>query len=112
MQAALLLAASVIPAPQPPTAEQAIERQRSVVREVVRYPCGRAQTPEEIVVCGRDNSGVPARRADTDGVFDPEWVPPEEGPWFSWNRGPLSITCCAVRGGQGTGAGLGLRLRF
>jgi hypothetical protein len=109
--AALLLAASVIPAPPPPTAEQAIERQRSVVREVVRFPCGRAATPEEIVVCGQDNSGVPTRRANRDG-FDPEWVPPAEGPWFSWNRGPHSITSCAVRGDQGTGAGLGLRLRF
>jgi hypothetical protein len=111
VQALLLLAAAGLPAPPPLTAEQAIERQRSVVRDAVRYPCGRGDSEEEIVVCAEIDRSVPERRRPGDG-FDPEWEPPVEGPWFSWNRGPLSITCCAVRGGQGTGAGLGLRLRF
>jgi hypothetical protein len=106
----LLLAAQSIAAPLPPTAEQAIERQQSVVREVVRYPCGRAETPDEILVCGEADRSVPERRRAGDG-FDPEWRAPE-GPWFSWNRGPLAITCCSVRGQQGTGTGIGLRLRF
>lgn len=111
MQAALLLAVAVLPAPRPPTAEEAIERQQSLVRDVVRYPCGRSPSPEEIIVCGEADRSVPQRRRNGDG-FDPEWRPPEEGPWFSWNRGPLSVTCCSVRGGQGSGAGIGLRFRF
>jgi hypothetical protein len=113
VQAALLLAVAGLPAPAPLTADQAMERQQAAVRDVVRYPCGRAPTPEEIIVCGRTaDRGVPTRRGRRGSADFERWTAPEEGPWFSWNRGPLSVTCCSVRGGRGTGAGLGLSLRF
>jgi hypothetical protein len=111
VQALLLFAAAGIPAPPPLTADQAIERQRAVVRDAVRYPCGRIEGEEDIVVCAQPDRSVPQRRQAGES-FEPEWQPPEEGPWFSWNRGPLSLTCCAIRGSQSSGAGLGLRLRF
>ncbi len=111
MQALLLLAAAGLPAPPPPTLTEAVERQQAAVRDAVANPCGRGDSVDEIVVCGQTEQTVPERRGRG---YDPqsEFEAPVEGPWFSWNRGPLSLTCCAVRGQQGTGAGLGLRLRF
>lgn len=112
MQAFLLLSAAAIPAPPPPTPDEAIALQQAFVRDAAINPCRRAETQEEIVVCGRPDRTVPERR--TGRGYDPsrEFEAPVEGPWFSLNRGPLSITCCAVRGSQSRGAGLGLRLRF
>lgn len=111
MQPVLLLAASALPAPAPVTAEQAVERQQAVVRDVVTNPCGTAEGADEILVCGQAERSVPTRRGSG---YDPStaWTPPAEGPWFSFRRGPLTISCCSVRGGQSTGAGLGLSLRF
>jgi len=106
----LLLAAAALPAPQPVTAEQAVERQQAVVRDVVTNPCGTAEGADEILVCGQAERSVPTRRSGNDSSSG--WTPPAEGPWFSYRRGPLTISCCSVRGGQGTGAGLGLSLRF
>jgi hypothetical protein len=112
VQAALLLAAAGLPAPPALTPDQAIEQQQSAVREIVRYPCGRSPSPEEILVCGRTaEQGVPTRRGGRSIPFG-RWSAPEEGPWFSWNRGPLSVSCCSVRGGQGTAAGPSISLRF
>lgn len=111
MQAFLLLAAAGLPAPPPLTPDQAIERQQAAVRDAVRYPCGRSEDEEEIVVCAELDRSVPERRSAGDGV-EPRWQAPEQGPWFSWNRGSLSLTCCEVQGSRSNGAGVGLRLRF
>jgi hypothetical protein len=94
------------------TPEQAIDRQREVVRDVVRHPCGRPGTPEEILVCGVGDRSVPERRQGSGLRPEDEWEAPAEGPWFSWSRGPLTLSCCSVRGQQGSGAGLGLRIAF
>ncbi|HEX8194061.1 MAG TPA: hypothetical protein VF552_14295 [Allosphingosinicella sp.] len=107
----LLTAAAALPVPPPTTAEQAVERQRAIVRDAVANPCGRGDSIDEIVVCGQQDRSVPERRRPGDG-FEPSWEAPAEGPWFSFNRGPLSLTCCSVQGSRGSGAGLGLRIRF
>jgi hypothetical protein len=94
------------------TAEQAIERQRDSVLDAIS-PCRRASTEEEIVVCGQRNAGMPDLSRLPGGSRLPRsWAAPERGPWFEVRRGPLSLTCCSVEGGSGTGAGLALRLGF
>lgn len=114
----LLLTAAVttfshgIAAP-PPTPEQAVERQQAEVREAVASsPCRAGATAEEIVVCGELYSALPVR-ASRSG-YDParEFAAPVRGPWFEFRRGPLSLSCCSIDGSGGSGAGVGLRLRF
>jgi hypothetical protein len=97
----------------PPTPEQAVARQQAEVREAVdSSPCRAGATAEEIVVCGALYSALPTR-ASRSG-YDParEFAAPVRGPWFEFRRGPLSLSCCSIDGTSGTGAGLGLRLRF
>lgn len=110
MQAALLLAASVLPAAAPLTPEQAIERQQAAIRDVILHPCGRPGD-DEILVCGQEET-VPERRSGRGYRPEDEWRAPDEGPWFSWTRGRVSLSCCSVSGRSGTGAGLSLRIRF
>jgi hypothetical protein len=96
-----------------PTPEQAIERQQEEVREAVgSSPCRSGATAEEIVVCGTLYSALPTPTARSG--YDParEFAAPARGPWFEFRRGPLSLSCCAIDGSSGTGAGLNLRLRF
>jgi hypothetical protein len=107
----LLLAAGAAIVPPPPL-DAAVERQREAVRGAVEWnPCRAEASPEEIVVCGR--VGEPLPLAPVSG-YDParEFRAPERGPWFSWRRGPLTISCCAISTDRGTGAGVGLRLTF
>lgn len=97
----------------PPTAEQAVRRQQDEVREAIgSSPCRSGATAEEIVVCGRLYSALPGRAARSG--YDPasEFTAPARGPWFEYRRGPLSLSCCSIDGSRGSGAGLGLRLRF
>lgn len=111
VSAALLIAAaaSILP---PPTPDEAIARQRAEVQEAVRTsPCRRGASPDEIVVCGRLTRAAPGVPVSGYRPSD-EWAAPERGPWFELVRGPLSISCCAIEGSHGTGAGLSLRIRF
>jgi hypothetical protein len=108
---ALLLAAGAAIVPSPPL-DAAVERQREAVREAVDWnPCRAGASPDEIVVCGRLNEPPPLAPVSN---YDPgrQFRPPERGPWFSWRRGPLTISCCAISTDRGTGAGVGLSLTF
>jgi hypothetical protein len=97
----------------PATAEQAVERQRQEVREAIdSSPCRSGATDEEIVVCGRLYSALPTRAARSGLVPSSVFSAPVRGPWFEYRRGPLSLSCCSIDGSRGSGAGLGLRLRF
>lgn len=112
MHLALLAAAAQSIAPAPPSPVEAVERQRDTVRDAIS-PCRRAVTEEEIVVCGqRGEDSHDLARSPLGGAAYQRWSAPASGPWFEIRRGPLSIGCCSVEGGHGTGAGLGLRLRF
>jgi hypothetical protein len=105
-------AAQSIAPPPAATVEEAIERQRGAVLDAIS-PCRRSATREEIVVCGRRHADMPDLARTASGASPPEsWAAPANGPWFEFRRGPLSLTCCSVDGGRGSGAGLGLRLRF
>jgi hypothetical protein len=112
----LLTAAAAVIAPgiaPPPTADEAVERQQAEVREAIdSSPCRAGATPAEIVVCGELYSALPER--GTRSGYDPAraFAAPARGPWFEYRRGPLSLSCCSIDGSGGTGAGLGLRLRF
>jgi len=95
-----------------PTIDELAEHQRDLVRAAIS-PCRRAASASEIVVCGRRNDDEEDLARPRAGAIPfRRWAAPEEGPWFEFRRGPLTITCCSVIGGRGTGAGLGLRLRF
>jgi hypothetical protein len=103
------IAASGLPAP---TLAQAVERQRDQVLDAIS-PCRRAASREEIVVCGERHADAPDLTRTPAGASPPEaWAAPASGPWFTYRRGPLSLTCCSVNGSRGTGAGLGLRVGF
>jgi hypothetical protein len=111
VHATILLAASAAIVP-PPSPDAAVDRQRQAVREAIEWnPCRDHATPEEIVVCGRLAEPEPTTPVSR---YDPglEWRPPERGPWFELRRGPLTISCCAISTGRGTGSGVGLRLTF
>ena len=111
MGSALLLAAaaSILP---PPTPDQAVERQRATVREAtLTSPCRQGASPDEIVVCGRLTRAAPG--VPVSGYAPQrEWAAPERGPWFQLGSGRVTISCCAIEGSRGTGAGLSLRIRF
>jgi len=102
-------AASALPAP---TLDQAVERQRDQVLDAIS-PCRRAASREEIVVCGERHADALDLTRTPSGAPPPEvWAAPASGPWFTYRRGPLSLTCCSVEGSRGSGAGLGLRVGF
>jgi hypothetical protein len=97
----------------PPTPEQAVARQQEEVRDAIdSSPCRSGATADEIVVCGALYSALPTPAARS--AYDPAriFAAPARGPWFEFRRGPLSLSCCSIDGRSGTGAGLGLRLRF
>jgi hypothetical protein len=102
-------AASALPAP---TLDQAVERQRDQVLDAIS-PCRRAASREEIVVCGERHIDSQDLARTPSGAAPPQaWAAPASGPWFTYRRGPLTLTCCSVNGSRGTGAGLGLQVGF
>ena len=105
-------AAQAIAPPPAATVDGAIEGQRATVLDAIS-PCRGAATREEIVVCGRRHADMPDLARTPSGTLPFEaWAAPASGPWFEFRRGPLSLTCCSVDGARGSGAGLGLILRF
>jgi hypothetical protein len=103
--------AQAVPA-VPPTAQEAVERQREQVREVVEGPpCRTATDEDEIVVCGSrfiESTAAPASSYNPRREFSAE----NGEPWFVLRRGALAISCCSIRTSTGTGAGLSLRISF
>jgi hypothetical protein len=103
--------AQAVPAAAP-NAEEAVERQREQVREVVEGPSCRTATEEdEIVVCGSrftESTAAPASSYNPRRAFSAEGGEP----WFVLRRGALSISCCSIQTSTGTGAGLSLRIGF
>jgi hypothetical protein len=101
--------------PPPVAAGDAVERQRSQVRELVQGPACRPDTleePDTIVVCGQGIDQSTGGRS----TYVPErnqYVAPENGgSWFEVKLGPASLTCCSVatpNGGSGVGLNLGIR---
>lgn len=107
----VLIAAAAAQGLPPPTIDELAERQRDEVRDAVS-PCRNAATQAEIVVCGQRDAEADLSRGRAGTVPDRRWAAPETGPWFEYRRGPFVLSCCSVDGSRGTGAGIGLRLRF
>ncbi|HEX8216199.1 MAG TPA: hypothetical protein VF577_01925 [Allosphingosinicella sp.] len=112
MSLVLIAAAAAAQGISAPTIDELAERQRNQVRDAIS-PCRRAASEGDILVCGqRGTDAEDLSRPRSGAIPFRRWAAPESGPWFEFHRGPISITCCSVNGSRGTGAGVGLRLRF
>jgi hypothetical protein len=112
MHGPLLFAAASLPQVATMTPEEAIARQQQEVREAIATsPCRPGASDEEIVVCGRLHAPPPTRPVF--GYAPPRgFAAPQDGPWFEFTRGRLSVSCCAISTARGSAAGLGLRIGF
>lgn len=112
MSLLLIAAAAAAQGLPAPTIDELAERQRGEVRDAVS-PCRRAASTSEILVCGQRNSDDGDLSRPRGGAVPfQRWSVPESGPWFEFRHGPVALTCCSVNGSRGTGAGIGIGLRF